>query len=285
MYSTFKVFVLPSFWPRNFPEEYGPWAGNLWIDWISEYITYIWWWHHVQNSAFYFYIAQIFVTIHNVHNFLFIYLVVTGCSKGIGLCYANELAKKGMNLVLIARKVELLNQIAEEIRKKYGVQVEVIIADFGHGATIYKDIEEGLANKDIGILVNNVGVAYDRIKYFHEESEEKIRKMINVNSLNLYLCLILILVCLPEEQWQWTLARSRPLPQSGSWSRPLRSPGSPRVSRPHNGLPWAPTHDDTPPAHAGRVSSLSTLSLYLACNILFFCANFCILEVTLTREY
>ena len=29
LYSTFKVFVLPSFWPRNFPEEYGPWAGNL----------------------------------------------------------------------------------------------------------------------------------------------------------------------------------------------------------------------------------------------------------------
>jgi len=133
LYSTFKVFVLPSFWPRNFPEEYGPWA------------------------------------------------VVTGCSKGIGLCYAHELAKKGMNLVLIARKVELLNQIAEDIRTKYGVQVEVIIADFGHGATIYKDIEEGLANKDIGILVNNVGVAYDRIKYFHEESEEKIWNMINVN--------------------------------------------------------------------------------------------------------
>ena len=86
-----------------------------------------------------------------------------------------------MNLVLIARKVELLNQIAEDIRTKYGVQVEVIIADFGHGATIYKNIEEGLANKDIGILVNNVGVAYDRIKYFHEESEEKIWNMINVN--------------------------------------------------------------------------------------------------------
>ena len=34
-----------------------------------------------------------------------------------------------MNLVLIARKVELLNQIAKEIRTKYGVQVEVIIAD------------------------------------------------------------------------------------------------------------------------------------------------------------
>ena len=86
-----------------------------------------------------------------------------------------------MNLVLIARKVELLNKIAEDVQTKYGVQVEVIIVDFGHGATIYKDIEEGLADKDIGILVNNVGVGVDRIKYFHEESEEKIWNMINVN--------------------------------------------------------------------------------------------------------
>ena len=45
-----------------------------------------------------------------------------------------------MNLVLIARKAELLNQIADDIRTQYGVQVEVIIADFGIGASIYNDI-------------------------------------------------------------------------------------------------------------------------------------------------
>ena len=44
-----------------------------------------------------------------------------------------------------------------------------------------KDIEEGLEGKDIGILVNNVGVAYDEIQYFHTLSEEKILNMILVN--------------------------------------------------------------------------------------------------------
>ena len=78
--------------------------------------------------------------------------------------YAHELAKKGMNLVLVARKVDLLNEIANDIKNKYAVKVEVIIADFGKGIDIYKNIEESLANKDIGILVNNVGVAYDRQK-------------------------------------------------------------------------------------------------------------------------
>ena len=38
-----------------------------------------------------------------------------------------------------------------------------------------------LYDKDIGILVNNVGVAYDRLNYFHEFSEENMWNMINVN--------------------------------------------------------------------------------------------------------
>ena len=86
-----------------------------------------------------------------------------------------------MNLVLIARKAELLNKIAEDIRTKYRVQVEVIIADFGVGPSIYENIEEALGDKEIGILVNNVGVGNDRAHYFHEEPKEKIWNMINVN--------------------------------------------------------------------------------------------------------
>ena len=101
--------------------------------------------------------------------------------EGIGLNYAHELAKEGMNLVLVARKADLLNEIADDIRSKYSVKVDVIIADFGKGIDIYTNIEESLSNKDIGILVNNVGVAYDRLKYFHEDSEENMWNMINVN--------------------------------------------------------------------------------------------------------
>ena len=79
--------------------------------------------------------------------FFFSISVVTGCSKGIGLNYAHELAKKGMNLVLIARKANLLNEIADDIKSKYGVEVDVIIADFGKGNDIYKNIEESLVGK------------------------------------------------------------------------------------------------------------------------------------------
>ena len=74
-----------------------------------------------------------------------------------------------MNLILIARKEDLLKKIASDIRKQYGVQVEIIVADFGLGASIYPEIENGISGKDIGILVNNVGVANDGVHYFHQD--------------------------------------------------------------------------------------------------------------------
>ena len=52
-----------------------------------------------------------------------------------------------MNIVLIARKANLLNEIADDIKSKYAVKVDVIIADFGKGIDIYKNIEESLADK------------------------------------------------------------------------------------------------------------------------------------------
>ena len=127
-------------------------------------------------------IAKIFSLKKNQYVILkFFLIVITGCTKGIGLCYAKELAKRNMNLVLIARKVDLLNDIADEIRNQYQVKVEVIIAKFGEESFIYTNIEERLADKDIGILVNNVGVANEGLKYFHDETIEKMWNMINVN--------------------------------------------------------------------------------------------------------
>ena len=50
-----------------------------------------------------------------------------------------------MSLVLIARKAEILNKLAGDLKTQYGVQVEVVLADFGHGQSIYQDIEKALA--------------------------------------------------------------------------------------------------------------------------------------------
>lgn len=106
--------------------------------------------------------------------------LVTGCSKGIGLSYAKELAAKGMNLILIARKAELLQSIADEIKDKFKVDVEIIIADFSKGKEIYASIADGLKGKEIGILVNNVGVSYG-CSYLEDASDEDLWNMVIVN--------------------------------------------------------------------------------------------------------
>jgi 17beta-estradiol 17-dehydrogenase / very-long-chain 3-oxoacyl-CoA reductase len=56
--------------------------------------------------------------------------VVTGCTDGIGKAYAENLAKKGLNIVLISRTLEKLQEQAKSIKEKYKVETKVISADF-----------------------------------------------------------------------------------------------------------------------------------------------------------
>lgn len=85
--------------------------------------------------------------------------VVTGSTDGIGKAYALELAKRNMNIVLISRSLQKLENTANEIQKQTRVQVKVIQADFTHGFQVFSKIEEELKDLDVGILVNNVGIA------------------------------------------------------------------------------------------------------------------------------
>ena len=47
--------------------------------------------------------------------------VVTGCTQGIGKCYAEEMAKKGLNVVLVSRSKSKLDPLALELSKTYGM--------------------------------------------------------------------------------------------------------------------------------------------------------------------
>ncbi|XP_041093185.1 hydroxysteroid (20-beta) dehydrogenase 2 isoform X2 [Polyodon spathula] len=86
--------------------------------------------------------------------------VVTGATSGIGKAYAHELARRGLDVVLISRSLERLKQVASEIELQHSRSTRVIQADFTDGLGIYQHIEEGLAGLEIGILVNNVGMNY-----------------------------------------------------------------------------------------------------------------------------
>ncbi|XP_008050199.1 very-long-chain 3-oxoacyl-CoA reductase-B-like [Carlito syrichta] len=88
--------------------------------------------------------------------------VVTGATSGIGKAYTHELARRGLNIVLISRSLSKLEQEAKEIERLHGRNTRIIVADFTGGLEIYGAIEAELQDLEIGVLVNNVGMAYTK---------------------------------------------------------------------------------------------------------------------------
>lgn len=107
--------------------------------------------------------------------------IVTGSTDGIGRAYAFELAKRGLNIVLISRSEEKLNHTAEELQKQFLIQTKTIAVDFSEGRKIFKKLQEALDNLEIGILVNNVGKQYEYPMFLTEVPEKELWDIININ--------------------------------------------------------------------------------------------------------
>ncbi|KAG5674669.1 hypothetical protein PVAND_004622 [Polypedilum vanderplanki] len=124
---------------------------------------------------------EFFVKKRNLQEKYGEWAIVTGSSDGIGKEYAKELAKHGMNIVLISRTESKLIEVAKDIESMYSVKTKYVAVDFGNGKKIYEKVKEELKSMDIGILVNNVANMYDFPDEFDKKSEEMILKMLNVN--------------------------------------------------------------------------------------------------------
>ena len=66
--------------------------------------------------------------------------VVTGCTDGIGKAYAEKLAKRGLNIVLVSRSLDKLNELSEDLVNKYRISTKVIAVDFT-GNTKYSKLK------------------------------------------------------------------------------------------------------------------------------------------------
>ena len=84
--------------------------------------------------------------------------LVTGASSGIGEEFARQLAKKGYDLVLVARRGDRLEKLAAEFSQAQGTISEVVEADLGTTEGVIS-VEKRLAAGDIDLLVNNAGFA------------------------------------------------------------------------------------------------------------------------------
>jgi uncharacterized protein len=88
------------------------------------------------------------------------FALITGASAGIGKSFANEMAKAGYNVVLVARRENKLEEIAKVLNTEYGVKVVVIAADLSNALEpqrIYDELQEQGIN--IEVLVNSAGLA------------------------------------------------------------------------------------------------------------------------------
>lgn len=83
--------------------------------------------------------------------------VVTGASSGIGAIYADRLAARGHDVILVARNADRLAQQADRLAQRHGVKAHIIVADLSKGADLRR-VEAALkADPSISVLVNNAG--------------------------------------------------------------------------------------------------------------------------------
>ena len=86
-------------------------------------------------------------------------VLITGASSGIGATYADRFARRGHDLVLVARDKERMQTLAARLRDETGVAIDILQADLtnpGDLATVEKRLRD---DRRIGVLVNNAGAA------------------------------------------------------------------------------------------------------------------------------
>ncbi|WP_406276941.1 SDR family oxidoreductase [Nocardia sp. NBC_00881] len=106
--------------------------------------------------------------------------IVTGASSGLGAEFATQLAARGSNLVLVARRADRLEALAEQLARQHGVAVTVIARDLGTpdaGRALRADLEgRGIHATS---LVNNAG--FGTHNNFWDEDPDQLQSMITLN--------------------------------------------------------------------------------------------------------
>lgn len=105
--------------------------------------------------------------------------LVTGASSGIGEQFARLLAKQGFDLLITARRLEKLEQLADELSSTYRVQVDFLVADLSKQENVDELIKRA-KERDLGLIVSNAG--FGAKGEFFEHDYVQVEAMYQANS-------------------------------------------------------------------------------------------------------
>ena len=101
--------------------------------------------------------------------------LITGASAGLGAEFARQLAKRGRNLVLAARRKDRIDGLARELRNARAIAID--LSETGAAAKLMANVEG--AGEQVDILINNAG--FGLIGRFAKREPERLREMIDLN--------------------------------------------------------------------------------------------------------
>ncbi len=108
--------------------------------------------------------------------------LITGASGGIGKCFAQKLAAKNTNLVIVARSEDKLNALAQELQQQYKINVEVIVKDLSQ-LSAPQEVFDAVQAKglNVDLLINNAGFG-DYGEFVQTDCDRQIQ-MIQLNNI------------------------------------------------------------------------------------------------------
>lgn len=107
-------------------------------------------------------------------------VLITGASSGIGATYADRFARRGHDLVLVARDTARLDALAARLRAETGVAVETLTADLTQAADLARVETRLREDASIGVLVNNAGAALKGA--FQTQTTEAVANLLALNT-------------------------------------------------------------------------------------------------------
>jgi uncharacterized protein len=109
--------------------------------------------------------------------------LVTGASGGIGAAYADRFAKRGYDLVLVARDRTRMETLAERLRRETGVSIDILQVDLTNADELAQVEERLRTDTRISILINNAGASI--ANSFVDQSPDEMAKVISLNTITL----------------------------------------------------------------------------------------------------